>query len=63
VILATVPPSKRSGKDERGKGMIINSARGIIFASKGADFAEASRRETLKLDNLIDQYRQEGSGS
>jgi orotidine-5'-phosphate decarboxylase len=46
-----------AGKDGRGKGMIINSSRGIIFASKGADFAEAARRETLKLHNLINQYR------
>ncbi|MEK7531489.1 MAG: orotidine-5'-phosphate decarboxylase [Patescibacteria group bacterium] len=46
-----------AGKDSRGRGMIINSSRGIIFASKGADFAEAARRETLKLHNLINQYR------
>ena len=46
-----------AGKDGRGQGMIINSSRGIIFASKGADFAEAARRETLKLRNLINQYR------
>lgn len=45
------------GKDSRGWGMIINSSRGIIFSSKGADFAEAARRETLKLHNLINQYR------
>jgi orotidine-5'-phosphate decarboxylase len=46
-----------AGKDSRGWGMIINSSRGIIFASKGADFAEAARRETEKLRNLINQYR------
>ncbi len=46
-----------AGKDSRGKGFIINSSRGIIFASKGADFAEAARRETEKLRNLINQYR------
>lgn len=40
-----------------GKRMIINSSRGIIFASKGADFAEAARRETEKLRDLINQYR------
>lgn len=43
--------------DSRSWGMIINSSRGIIFASKGADFAEAARRETLKLRDLINQYR------
>lgn len=38
-----------------GRGMIINSSRGIIFASSGPDFAEAARRETLKLHNAIQQ--------
>jgi len=41
-----------------GPGSIaINSSSGIIFASKGADFAEAARRETEKLRDLINQYR------
>ena len=46
-----------AGKDSRGRGMIVNSSRGIIFASKGADFAEAARRETEKLRDFINQYR------
>ena len=46
-----------AGKDSRGRGMIINSSRGIIFASNGPDFAEAARRETQKLHDLINQYR------
>jgi len=46
-----------AGKDSRCKGMIINSSREIIFASKEADFAEAARRETEKLRDLINQYR------
>ena len=46
-----------AGKDSQGKGMIINSSRGIIFASEGADFAEAARRETQRISNLINQYR------
>ncbi|HEY4519080.1 MAG TPA: orotidine-5'-phosphate decarboxylase [Candidatus Paceibacterota bacterium] len=46
-----------AGRDSRGKGMIVNSSRGIIFASKGHDFAEAARRETEKLHNLINKYR------
>jgi len=45
-----------AGKDSRGKGMLFNSSRGIIFASNGRDFAEAARRETLKLGDLINQY-------
>ncbi len=46
-----------AGGDSRWQGMIINSSRGIIFASSGTDFAEAARRETLKLHDLINQYR------
>lgn len=46
-----------AGRDSRGKGMIINSSRGIIFASSGTDFAEAARRETENLRDLINQYR------
>ncbi len=46
-----------AGKDSRGQGMIINSSRGIIFASSGHDFAEAARRETKKLHHLITKYR------
>jgi orotidine-5'-phosphate decarboxylase len=47
----------QAGKDSRRQGMIINSSRGIIFASKGADFAEAAGRETKRLHDLINQYR------
>lgn len=49
-----------AGKDARGRGMIINSSRGIIFASKGADFAEAARRETQKLHDAITACLQKG---
>jgi len=46
-----------AGKDSRGRGIIINSSRGIIFASDSSDFAEAARRETEKLRDLINRYR------
>ncbi|MBI3589291.1 MAG: orotidine-5'-phosphate decarboxylase [Candidatus Liptonbacteria bacterium] len=42
-----------AGKDSFDQGMIINSSRGIIFASNGPDFAEAARRETQKLHDAI----------
>jgi len=45
-----------AGKDRSGRGMIINSSRGIIFASNKPDFAEAARTETEKLDKLIRQF-------
>lgn len=44
------------GKNSYGSGFIINSSRGIIFASDGPDFAQAARRETVKLNNSINEF-------
>lgn len=52
----SVEETVRAAKDSHGAGMIINSSRGILFASSEADFAEAARRETEKLHHLINQY-------
>ncbi len=52
-----VETTVKAGRDSRRKGMIINSSRGIIFASKEPDFAEAARQETVKLARMINQYR------
>ena len=46
-----------AGKDSRGCGMIINSSRGIIFASQGPDFAQAARQATEHLRAEINKYR------
>ena len=54
-----VEATVKAGMDSRGAGMIINSSRGIIFASKGADFADAARLATLELHTLINQHRKE----
>ena len=51
-----VEKTVRAGKNSKNQGMIINSSRGIIFASKGQDFADVARRETLKLRDEINQY-------
>ncbi len=51
----------KAGADSRGSGMIINASSSIIFASHKADFAEAARRETERLHNLINQYRKGGN--
>ena len=45
------------GKSSNGSGMVINSSRGIIYASKGADFAEAARASALQLRDDINAYR------
>jgi orotidine-5'-phosphate decarboxylase len=46
----------RYGVDARGEKAIINSSRGIIFASKGKDFAEAARGAASALRDQINQY-------
>ena len=52
-IQATV----QAGKDSRSRGMIINSSRGILYASRGADFVDAARNATQKLHDAINMYR------
>jgi orotidine-5'-phosphate decarboxylase len=37
----------------RDCGLIVNSSRGIIYASDGSDFAEAARAEALKLQQQM----------
>ncbi len=44
--------------DGKTWGMIVNSSRGIIFASNGPDFAAAARQKTLELSQLINKFRQ-----
>jgi orotidine-5'-phosphate decarboxylase len=34
-------------------GLIVNSSRGIIYASNGNDFADAARREAKKLQRQM----------
>jgi orotidine-5'-phosphate decarboxylase len=36
------------GMNENG-GLLINSSRGILYASNGTDFAEKAREEAFKL--------------
>lgn len=46
----------KAGRSKDGTGMIINSSRGIIFASNGDDYAEAARAATIELDQNIRRY-------
>jgi len=52
-----VEATVKVGKDSRRMGMIVNSSRGIIFASKGADYAQAARTATQQLHASINQFR------
>lgn len=45
------------GIDSDGLNAIINSSRGIIYASSGQNFAQKAREETLKLRDEINKYR------
>ena len=52
-----VEATVKAGIDSQGRGIVVNSSRGIIFASNGPDFAEAARSETIKLRDTINQFR------
>jgi len=45
------------GMDKRGAGIIVNSSRQILYASRGKDFAQAARKAALKLRDEINLYR------
>jgi orotidine-5'-phosphate decarboxylase len=45
------------GPTTEGIGPVINSSRGIIYASQDVDFAEAARAATLTLRDRINQLR------
>lgn len=46
------------GPTASGLGPVINSSRGIIFASQGPDFADAARTAALTLCDRINQFRE-----
>lgn len=53
----------RFGTDERGRRALINSSRGIIYASDGPDFARAAGRAAEALRNSINVILEtEGKG-
>ena len=45
------------GVDAKKKGVIINSSRQILYASKGRDFAAAARKIAKLLQEQINEYR------
>jgi len=52
-----VEQAVRSGRRADGRGLVINSSRGIIYAGSGEDFAAAARRATLELREAINAVR------
>lgn len=51
--LATVRAGWRALADETVAPIVVNSSRAILYASTGADFAEAARREALSTRALL----------
>jgi len=47
----------KAGLNPQGSGLIINSARAILYASGGNDFAEAARQAATATRDEINKYR------
>jgi len=47
-----------NGKNSQGDGIIISSSRSILYASNGADFAEAAAEEACRMNATIQLLRQ-----
>jgi orotidine-5'-phosphate decarboxylase len=47
----------KNGKTADGAGLMINSSRGILYASNGADYAEAAANAAKSLRDEINRYR------
>ena len=52
-----VEATVKNGLNSQGEGMIVNSSRGIIYASSDEDFAEAARSAAVQLRDQVNQYR------
>ncbi|QQS19448.1 orotidine-5'-phosphate decarboxylase [Candidatus Saccharibacteria bacterium] len=52
-----VQKTMEAAQNSRGSGLLINSSRGIIFASSGVDYAEAARQATITLRSEVNSYR------
>jgi orotidine-5'-phosphate decarboxylase len=47
------------GTDSTGMGMVVNSSRAILYASDGADFAEAARAEAITTRDALRAMKSE----
>jgi orotidine-5'-phosphate decarboxylase len=52
-----VQAAVRAGRTGDGRGLLINSSRGILYASQGEDFAAAAREAARTLRDEINRYR------
>ena len=47
----------KSGRTAAGTGLIVSSSRALLYASQGADFAQATRAATAQLRDQINTSR------
>lgn len=59
----SIAEAVRAGVDANGAGIIVSASRGVTYASKGADFAEAARAAASKLREEINRHRQVAAGA
>jgi orotidine-5'-phosphate decarboxylase len=52
-----VEASVKAGQTAAGVGMVVNSSRAILYAGKGADFAEKARAAAQATRDEINRYR------
>lgn len=52
-----VQAAVRAGRTADGRGLLVNSSRGIIYAGSGEDFASAAREATRLLRDEINRHR------
>ena len=52
-----VEATVRNGRTEDGTGLMINSSRGILYASSGAGYADAAAEAARDLRDAITWYR------
>ena len=56
-VEATVRAGRTGQTNTPGRGLMINSSRAILYASKGEDYAEAARRVAEETRDTINRYR------
>lgn len=49
------------GADSSGMGMVVNSSRAILYASRGADFADAARVEAIATRDALRKINPQGN--
>lgn len=52
----TVADVMEHGKAQNGVGLLINSSRGIIYASSESDFASAAAKNAMKLQSEMMKF-------